>query len=158
MDVYRQLAAALGIVLIAAGCSIKPKQFGRAQADRLLCLRQIRCVAYCVFQYLSEHDGQFPRTLEEAVSIEAGHAMAHRLIQCPAKGTGAKYIYVDWSRWFTNGAVPKDYPLVYESKRHQHGNGINVALMDGTAFWDEDARWLCDFARKHPEYGLIIPK
>lgn len=153
-----KLRAVLVLAVAVAGCSSQPRDAGQTEADRLNCQKQIRSAAYCVFQYRSDHDEQFPKTLEDAVAGEVGKEMAQRLIQCPAKGSAAKYIYVDWSRWFTNAAVPKDYPLVYESKRNQHGNGINVALMDGSAFWDEDARWLSDFAKKHPEYGLEIPQ
>lgn len=153
-----KLSAVFALAVAVAGCSSQPKDAGQTEADRLNCQKQIRSAAYCIFQYRSDHDGQFPKTLEEAVSGEAGKEMAQRLTQCPAKGAAAKYIYVDWSRWFTNVAVPKDYPLVYESKRGQHGNGINVALMDGSAFWDEKVHWITDFAKKHPEYGLEIPQ
>ena len=144
--------------LVVASCSSRPERVSNAEIDRLNCQKQIRSAAYCVFQYRGDHDEQMPKTLEEAVRWEAGNEMTQRLIQCPVKGGIAKYIYIDWSRWFTNAPVPKDYPLVYESKVKQHANGINVALMDGSAFWDENARWIADFAKKHPEYGLEIPQ
>lgn len=158
MDFRRKLIVAFALALLAAGCSSQPKEPSQAEADRVNCQKQLRSVAYCVFQYRSDHDEQFPKTLEEAVSEEAGKKMAQRLTQCPTKGATAKYLYVDWSRWFTNAAAPKDYPLVYESKRSQHGDGINVALVDGSAFWDEKARWITDFAKKHSEYELEIPR
>lgn len=153
-----KLRAVLALTVVVAGCSSQPRDAGQVEADRVNCQRQIRSVAYCVFQYLSDHDGQFPKTLEDAVGCEVGEDIAQRFIQCPAKGSVAKYIYVDWSRWFTNACVPKDYPLVYESKRNQHGNGINVVLMDGSVFWDEGVRWLSEFIKKHPEYGLEMPQ
>ena len=150
--------AVLILAVVVHGCSSRPKEVSQSEADKLRCQRYIRCAAYCVFQYRSDHDEQFPRTLEEAVISEAGEQMVQHLTQCPVKGATAKYIYVDWSRWFTNGAVPKDYPLVYESKRNLHGDGINVVLMDGSVFWDEGARWITDFGKIHPDYRLEIPQ
>jgi len=158
MDFLSRLIAALALALVVAGCSSQPKETSKAEADRANCQKQIRSVAYCVLQYRSDHDEQFPKTLEEAVSVEAGKEMAQRLDKCPAKGATAEYLYVDWSRWFINGAVPKDYPLVYESNKSKHGDGINVARVDGSAFWDENARWITDFAKQHPEYELQIPR
>lgn len=153
-----KLAAILALVAVVTGCSSQPKDTSQVETDRLNCQKQIRSAAYCVFQYRSDHDERFPKTLGEAVGGEAGKEVAERLTQCPAKGVAAKYFYVDWSRWFTNAAVPKDYPLVYESNKSQHGDGINVALMDGSAFWDVNARWITDFAKKYPEYELEIPR
>jgi hypothetical protein len=144
--------------LAVASCSLRPEKIHDSETDRLNCQKQIRSAAYCVFQYRADHDEQLPKTLEDAVSAEAGKEMAHRLIQCPAKVATAKYFYVDWSRWFTNAVVPKDYPLVYESNKSQHGDGINVARMDGSVFWDESGRWIIEFAKQHPEYGLEIPR
>jgi len=159
VKLHNKLTVAVFVLAVVVyGCSDRPRGVSQSEADRLRCQRQIRCAAYCVLQYLAEHDGQFPRTLEEAVSGEAGEQMAQRLTQCPVKGAAAKYIYVDWSRWFTNGAVPKDYPLIYESKRNLHGDGINVALRDGSVFWDEGARWITDFGKTHPDYRLEIPQ
>jgi len=146
------------LAVAVGGCSSQPKETSQSETDRLKCQRQIRCVAYCILQYQSDHDEQLPKTMEEAVSGEVGKEMAQRLTQCPVGGATAKYIYVDWSRWFTNGAVPIDYPLVYESKRNVHGDGINVVLMDGSVSWDEGARWITEFAKKHPEYRLEIPQ
>ena len=152
------LAAILALVVLIAICLILFKRAIQTEVNKERCRRQIRCVSSCVILYLHEHDEQFPKTLEEAVEYFAGKEVADRFTQCPAKGSTAKYIYVDWSRWFKNDVVPKDYPLVYESNRSLHGDGINVALMDGSAFWDEKAHWISDFAKKHPEYELELPR
>jgi hypothetical protein len=146
------------LAISIGGCSSQSKEAGTSASDKLKCQKQLSSAAYCVFQYRSDHDERFPKILEEAVSGEAGIEVARRFIQCPVNSPTAKYTYIDWSRWFTNLDVPKYYPLVYESNRRQHGDGINVALMDGSAFWDEGARWISDFAKKHPEYRLEIPK
>lgn len=153
-----KLTAVFALAIAVAGCSSQPRETSQVETDRLNCQKQLRSAAYSVFQYRSDHDEQFPKTLEDAIRGEAGQEMSQRLSECPTKQAAAKYIYIDWSRWFTNAVVPKDYPLLYESKRQQHGDGINIALMDGSAFWDDNARWIIDFAKRHPEYGLEIPR
>jgi hypothetical protein len=152
-----KLTCVLALAVATAGCSGHWKDPSQAETDRVRCRNQMRSAAYCVIQYRADHDEQFPKSLEEAVSGEIGLEMAKSFIQCPAGGSQAKYIYVDWSRWFTNGNVPKDYPLVYESNSNKHGDGVNVVRMDLSAFWDGNARWITRFIREHPEYDLKIP-
>ena len=157
-DIAKILAAGLALVVAINSCSIRSKRTNQSETDRQRCRNQIRSAAYCVIEYWHDNNEQFPNTLEEAVERLAGKEMAELLTQCPAKGTTAKYIYVNWSRWFTSGVVPKDYPLVYESNKSRHGDGINVVLMDESVFWDENARWITDFVKKHPEYELELPR
>jgi prepilin-type processing-associated H-X9-DG protein len=144
------------LVLSIGGC--RPRNSPQSEATKLSCQGQIRSAAYCVFEYRSTHNGQFPRTLEDAVAPEAGAGMIDRLTSCPAKGAVARYVYLNWSLLTTNLDVPKAYPLLYESRMDRHGNGLNIALMDGSAFWDEDARWITAFVTNHPEYSLRVPK
>jgi hypothetical protein len=101
-------------VVALAGCSSQRAGSSESEIDKLSCQKQIRSAAYCVIEYRSDHEGQFPKTLEQAVNTQAGKEMAKTLTQCPSKNAKADYAYVDWSRWFTNAEVPKDYPLVYE--------------------------------------------
>ena len=82
--------------------------------------------------------------------------MAFLLTRCPGK-SAVEYIYVNWSRWFTNGDVPKGYPLIYEPECGQHGNGINVVLVDDSGFWDENCRWITAFENAHTNYGMRLP-
>jgi len=53
--------------------------------------------------------------------------------------------------------VLRPYPLVYDRHMANHwGLGINV-LTTSRIFWDFRARWLRDFAKKHPAYELPLP-
>jgi len=70
------------------------------------------------------------------------------------------YIYVNWSRWFTNYCeVPPDFPLVYDRTLSNHHNqGIYLLKVGGEIIWDPGANWLKQFAEQHPEYALIVPQ
>ena len=128
-------------------------------ADKLLCQRQVQIGAYSVAMYRADHYGRFPNTLEETVAIEGGGTnFAEMATHCPIQTGGAKYVYVNWSQWFGNKDVPTNYPVVYESEIGKHGKGINVALIDQAVFWYENGKWLTDFTKKHPEYGLKLPR
>jgi hypothetical protein len=158
LGITKKLTSVIALLVVVAGCSILSKGARQTENDRRICQKNMRSVASCVIEYWYDHDEQFPNTMEEAVKRLGGEEMAKLLTQCPVKETTAKFIYVNWSRWFAKGVVPKDYPMIYESNKSQHGDGINIVLTDGSVFWDENALWIADFAKKHPEYELELPQ
>jgi hypothetical protein len=72
----------------------------------------------------------------------------------------ADYIYVDWSKWFSNIAeLPNDLPMIYDRRLANHGNlGVYVLRSDGLVIWDPGAQWLKAFVNDHPKYALPMPK
>jgi hypothetical protein len=71
--------------------------------------------------------------------------------------TQSEYVYINWKPFFGTNQVPPNYPLVYDRRMANHwGLGVNV-LTTSRIFWDFRARWLRDFAEKHPEYNLPLP-
>jgi hypothetical protein len=70
------------------------------------------------------------------------------------------YIYVDYSKEFTNWAsLPKEYPLFYDRRYANHGGtGVYVMRGDGVVLWDRDALWLKSFVKAHPECKVQLPQ
>ena len=157
-------ALVVGIVLlIASGCQRSNSYSIGTEKDKAGCQGQIRSISYCVLMYRTQNDGRFPSSLLDAISAESGKSFGIKLLQCPGKGKShdaqtPSFCYVNWSQWITNGKVPDNFPIVYDGDQRQHGNGINVVLIDGTVFWDPKAKWLSSFVRDHPQYPLHLPK
>ena len=161
--------AGTGICLLfmSTACRMSPATF---DSNRLQCQRNLRSIENAVKTFPYDHDGQRPRTLDDALSNLGfdDAEKAARILRCPgmvgastngdlASRTG--YYYVDWSEWFgpTNTA-PASYPLIYDRYLRNHaGRGVNIVSVDGTISWDEGARALHDFVAKHPEYKLPLP-
>jgi hypothetical protein len=117
-----------------------------------------------VARYREDNDQKFPPSLNDALAgVEVGDAT---LLRCPAlprvPSTGAEdlnslgYYYIDWSLRGTN-EPGGDYPLIYDARLRSHAGGINVVCVDGTVFWDIDARRVKKFAADHPEAKLPLP-
>ncbi len=95
--------------------------------------------------------------------IEIGTYMSRGLLRCPAvwqSGAAADSItYLDLQG--TSGSVDfhsmAKYPIAYDSSQSNHGGGVFVLTLDGSRFWDREARWLKRFAQKHPEIGIVPP-
>ena len=70
------------------------------------------------------------------------------------------YIYVDYSKQFTNWTnLPKEYPLVYDRRYSNHSEaGVYVMKSDGGVIWDRDASWLKSFIKTHPECRIQLPE
>lgn len=161
---------AMGLILIGISC--RNAATSDLDSERLQCQRNMRSALSAIREYVDEHNGSYPPSLDVAYA-EIGFTdptKVSRMLRCPGfresehlVGTVALrsgYVYVDWSKWFgPTNPVPGEYPVIYDGQLRNHRKGgVNVLLMDGTLFWDENASWIEDFSRKHSEYRLPIPK
>ena len=131
----RRITLFLVLAVAVSSCWVISTNKEQLNDNKLQRRTYMENAACSVILWRVDHDGHYPQTLEEALEEAGGPYAAEHLTHCPFGG--AKYVYVNWSRWFADGKVPNGYPLVYESEIGQHGNGINVVLMDISAFWDE---------------------
>lgn len=162
------LTLVAGTLILLQGCRGSGRRSDEASSGsetdkvRVKCQSQLRTIVYAVIAYRADNEEKLPTSLEEALEPQASKGMISGLLKCPGTDVTlsgeTSYVYVNWSHWFPSGAVPQEYPVVYESKSGGHGNGINVAQMNGTVFWDQGASWLSTFAKEHREYGLVVPK
>ncbi len=173
MSRRKKLLAGLGAMgLILIGISCRNAATSDFDSERLQCQRNMRSALSTIREYVVEHNGSYPPSLDVAYA-EIGFSDPKKvstMLRCPGfresehvAGTVALrsgYVYVDWSKWFSpTNPVPNEYPVIYDGQLRNHRNmGVNVLLMDGTFFWDENASWIQNFSRKHPEYRLQIPK
>ena len=151
--------------------------FGLSRATRALkrnaCERNLRCLGCVMESYISDFGG-FPPSL--APLVESGYMETTRPLTCcgvhhsredfhrkgdiPEGDDWSDYTYINWSEHFDNpDEVPPDYPLMYDRALSNHdGGGINILRVDGITFWDPGGTWLRDFAARHPEYDIPVPK
>lgn len=162
-------AIAINLLLTQTGCRNASEM--PLKADREQCQRNLRSLEVAIKSYADEHDGRLPKALDDALAgIGFGDAAkAAKILKCPgASEQGATrqdvaslthYCYINWGRWFpSTNSPPESYPLIYDSTVHNHGGrGVNIISVGARARWDEGARWLHDFAAKHPEYDLRLP-
>jgi hypothetical protein len=84
--------------------------------------------------------------------------------RCPAVHGGQKpdYVYINWSQILDTTETDwrsGEYPLFYDRRMSNHkGRGINVVLTNGYVFWDSNAKWLKEFAAKHPTLEIPLPE
>lgn len=157
------------LVVFGIGAALMALHFLFVKLDyaRKLCHYQIRSMGSVINLYRDLHNGSYPSNLE---SIVVCKLLEQRELHCPGvqhnttemgdrAPDNSDYIYVDLSQQaqdITNG-VPAKYPLVYDARLSNHkGAGINILLVDGFVFWDENARWLTHFALTHR--GIVLPK
>ncbi len=155
-------------VLLISGCQNRNPENNQSKEDRVRCQNNIRSLSIAVKRYQDDH-GNWPKSLEEALR-DMGHGEeVFESLRCPgykSKEANIKpvtpseiYAYIDWSRWFATSNTPGEYPLVYDRQLNNHeGLGINVGLINGTRFWDSNAKWLEEFSKKHSEYGVLMPR
>ncbi|OGV85232.1 MAG: hypothetical protein A2340_16090 [Lentisphaerae bacterium RIFOXYB12_FULL_60_10] len=152
------LSSIIAAVVVAAGFVLIP--VARERARRSRCMAPLECCfRKAMLMYAMDHQGAFPPNFAALADSYAANAI---LYICPSSGTqpGAlanvdewmDYIYIHWP---DGENTPTNYPWVYERRLSHHGGGIQIAPIQGPAFWDEGAQWLQKFAREHPE--LIIP-
>jgi hypothetical protein len=138
---------------------------------RAKCQRNLKSMVIAVKTYLSDNDDQFPPSLGAALSNIAFVDINKfaKVLSCPgAAGTPTAaetsaalgYRFIDWSQSFgKTNTIPLGFPIMFDRTLSNHGgNGVNIVLLDGTLLWDENARWLREFAKKHPEYKLPLPE
>lgn len=133
--------------------------------ERTECQHVMRSLQSAVMLYGNDFHGQFPPNLR-VVGIT--QQLPQEVLGCPK--VGAKhadpqaaldsYCYLDWSTQPRSADWGSGkYPLIYDSHLANHGGaGINLVLVDGTVWWDADARWLREFARQHPDAHIAIPQ
>lgn len=161
---WDSLVAAIAVVaILTTATACRSNQ--QATNKQVQCGRNLKALRISVAQYRDDHEGKFPPSLRIALTnIDVGNI---NLLQCPAasqKSLSATnafealgYFYIDWSKRGVK-QPPGNFPLIYDAQLQNHRNGINVVCVDGTLFWDSDAKWLKAFARKHPDADLPIPK
>jgi hypothetical protein len=137
----------------------------REQARRSKCFANIYQTHKAFLMFSMEHNNQFPTNIADM----ATYANNMKLFVCPSSGripptarsvTELKdwldYIYVPWP----NGEeTPGDYPQMYDRRMsHHRGEGINLVLVNGGAFWDQGAGYLLQFAVTHPDLHVPLPE
>ena len=148
--------------LFASSDSKKEEMIKRCYSDHLH--RNTGCM---IMMYTQEYHS-FPADISTLFKWSGGtDGVAYIFSRCPAvcdhvELFGAKdkidswmdYIYVYWPD-FKN--IPPDYPMMYDRRLSNHGNGICILFTDGHGEWDEGASKLQKFAKDHPEIKIPMP-
>jgi hypothetical protein len=146
----------------------------RVNRDRVLhpttCERQ--CIAILkqltfVVKLYKEDEGAWPRVTPEFLGSIFTRENSMYLCKCANSTPGQwanmlewmDYAYVDWSQLFPGTNVPpNNYPVFYDRRLSNHsGDGVFVALYDGTVIWDPSASYLRSFSLGHPDYPITLP-
>ena len=159
-EIITGVASLLILQFSGIGCSDR-----RGSSDteaREACQARIQALLDTI-RFFEGETGNLPSSVEEAMRYVGLESMlTEGQLSCPAAVEvfgveDAAYFYVDWRRRI-NREIPNNYPLVYELYSGLHGNGINVGLVNGQVFWDEQCSWITEFIIKHEEYELPPPK
>ena len=136
----------------------------QALVMRRVCqMNYLRNAAFHMHMFSTDHNGMFPTNVAE-VQVYASTAMHFhcpgRPLQSPVRWANINewmdYIYVYWPE---GEKTPHDYPHMYDRRLANHGGaGINIALVDGSSFWDGHGQWLRKFAEAHPECQIQLPE
>jgi len=127
-----------------------------------------------VMSYRLEHNGLYPTNIIAVATASYRFQIPNttsmvNILSCPGvrkrsltvtnTAIESDYVYINWTPFFGTNAVPDGYPLMYDRHLSNHaGFGINILPVNGVIFWDLRARWLKDFAAKHPEYHVPLPE
>ena len=156
------------VVVTLSACEPGTHLTNQAEQDRFRCISNLRSLSVAIKSYAYEY-GYWPTTPEQALE-DMGHTSAvFGAVRCPGyrpRGQSTNpaapsdtYVYVDWSLWFAPTNTPGGYPLIYDRARANHsGIGANVALVDGSRFWDRGGVWIQTFCRNHPQYRVPVPR
>ncbi len=125
-------------------------------------------IHFIIQMYSMENSGRFPKSLKESFDYMGGDKSLKSLFKCPGRAHDLKedkpdemdswvdYIYIYWSEGVK---TPSEYPLVFDKRLSNHkGKGINILLVGHKYFWDENAKWLMGFVKKHPELKIQLPE
>lgn len=123
------------------------------------CHRMLRSLWHSISAYRQDYHS-LPRNWQD---IWTSHRISRSLV-CPMVASNTlnanreDYLHPDFSTYPATASIDK-YPLVYDRRLANHrGRGVNVVLVDGTVFWDDDAKWLRKFASAHPECKIPLPE
>jgi hypothetical protein len=149
----------------------------RELVHRYDCLSTLRSTGWALGQFCRDHSGKLP----ENFCLISNDISNPRLFVCPwdGKRPGSWTNITEWMDYFyvywpgVEG-VYSNYPLMYDRRLANHGGkGINILLVEqaahpavphepetfhGQSFWDEDAKWLRQFAKEHPDLRIPMPE
>ncbi len=146
----------------------------KSKVKQAHCLSQLRGIGYCVSLYSEEHNGKFPRNLQELVG-DKDITTAPFLFVCPGSGglTGALTNVLSWTDYYyvhlpRTGNSSGDCALIYDRRLSNHrGHGINVVIVGtlrtpfpppSALFWDSNAKWVRKFSEQRPDLAIPIPQ
>lgn len=128
----------LGLVILHGPRS---REISKATA----CSANLKAIATSCLIYSEAHKGELPASLD--ILLEGGERayLQPKQLVCPT--TGQRYIYVPGLK---NTDDPR-FPVVFESVGN-HGDGANVAFLDGHAQWQkrDDYVRLMNWLHTHP--------
>jgi hypothetical protein len=137
------------------------------------CKRRLQTLHFLVADFSVTHDNRLPRSIDDLPRGTVGRwilvcpATVENIHQEPENGR-YDYSLMDWSSELHAASADPNvllfscpqfarYPLICDAHLSNHGGrGINVILVDGTVFWDEDGAWLRDFAKLHPNKTIPV--
>jgi len=131
-------------------------------AIRIACQRNLQVLYHAVLLYQNDHK-QVARDLH---SVMKNADAPKSLAICPGcakdqanhRQSTLDYILVDWSSQDPQTKENTEkYPLIFDARLSNHQGGVNVIMLDGSAFWDAGAKWLRTFASEHPEISITVP-
>jgi len=130
------------------------------------CQGRMRALVAACFAYRNDH-GALPPSLQTL--YREGYAEGKALM-CPRAwekisyrrrtNLDSDYFYLGQLSDENEVKVPDSQrPLIYDSWLADHGGeGVNICMADGSAMWDEGARWLSEYAAAHPSTGVKPPQ
>jgi hypothetical protein len=162
------LSAAILAVGVVCLIFLRHRISAHDASNRAKCQNYLRAVASMIMLYRGENHGSSPPNLEvlaetQGISLEA--------LTCPGATSNrwgampttfpTDYLYIQWPterEWPMVTATKR--PLMYDSRLDHHGTrGIYIVLDgDRAVIWDQNAEWLNQFARQHPQLTIPMPQ
>lgn len=153
-------------VVVAAAVVAEAAPFGlivlRQRVTQSNCAQVQRAWWTLIEQYREAHHGLYPSNL--GVLSSQFPAQVTAPLKCPGASKSSDpvkgFVYLDWSTepkgadW-TSG----QYPLLYDKQLSNHdGQGLNILMVNGSVFWDPNAKWLSTFASQHRSAKISLPR
>jgi len=162
---YFALTGAVLFLLVAG--TLLYLYYQNQMRGRAYCAGGLRGSLHLACVYYSGDHNALPPTLER---LFGEYLPDDAIFACPGasksrEGGRMDYLYIDWSKqlrgtnWPLVGNTSGNYPMVYDRRLSNHGGcGIVILMTDCSTVWDRDARWLQEFAKKHPEVKVPLPE
>ena len=158
-----RILVVLAICAVLAVLCLPPLGRSREMARRISCVANMGAISIAISTYQMDYDDEFPTFL---MDMYPAYVSALGIFSCPGStDPESDYIYIHWP---SGDKTPDDYPLMYDRLLANHGNGVLVYRMGTRAYgmWvprinallDENAEWLHEFARNHPEIDIPLPE
>ncbi len=154
----------LAVLAVLMACYCVPGL--RARYRERLCRENLSHLHQWVLWRCMDQNGSLPSDIGAALAPWESGGFGWCLV-CPATGhkpgdllkcaEWADYTYIDWIGRHVE-KPPGYYPLMYDRRMANHGQGGNVLLVSGAVIWDPGAGFLKSFAQANPAYEIDLPQ